>query len=78
MVDFSAGPSALSEVAKFSVVERYSELFWQRSPSAEEKTNLIATLDQTIGTLPGDVESTAKIFGPICISVITSLSFLTN
>jgi hypothetical protein len=77
MVDFNAAPSmALSPAVQDDIIATYADLFWMRSPDAEEERILRGMGAQLVSESTNDPADTKKILGLMCATVGASLPAL--
>jgi hypothetical protein len=75
-IDFNAAPSALTVAQRQSLIEAYSGLFWQRSPSAEEMTILSDAITEFISVFPNQQSSLKQVLLSVCAVYSSSFEFM--
>jgi hypothetical protein len=73
LVDFAAGPTKLSAAAKADVVRRMARSFWGRNETPQEKTVIVAAMDDAFSAASDNGTETENEMLFVCTALLSSL-----
>lgn len=72
-VMFNAGPKSLTAEVQAHTLREYTQIFWQRDPSAEEEEAMRRLFAATTNGAPGTSDETKKVLQVVCSALAGSI-----